>query len=602
MRRTGFLADVFILAVTGLFQVIVADDFHEYCIVGAGPGGLQLGFFFERAGRDYVIYERDGLAGSFFRKYPRHRKLISINKRFTGRSNKEFNLRHDWNSLISDDESLLFREYSDEFYPPADNLVKYLNDYAKKLKLNVQYNTNITKISRGTRAEDPFYLYDQNAVKHTCTNLIMSTGLATENLPENFKGVEHTESYNDISTNPKDFEGQTVLIIGRGNSAFETAASILGSTNHIHMFARAVNNEVLDTYQLKSLDGLLEVPVEIIEIKKSKGKLYVDTAIGKGADNFAIREPYDRVIRCMGFKFDFSVFDNTSQPRQCHGMYMRKFPSMKPNYESTRVPRMYFTGVVTHAVDFRKSAGGFIHGFRYTARTLHRILEQRNHNVTWPHTKLPLTELMGVILRRINEASGIYQMFGILGEVMIFRPDNTVEYYEEFPIRLIHKFEEYSGSAAGPMLVINMEYGKDYSGPGKDVFRGNRAAAAGVPSVAHHSNFLHPVLYFYKTPPTVAPKDADNHYELPRPDDMHVMVEDFLTLWDAPIAHYLLLRRFLEKIQHRDLRLFFAQSCFKMAMTHTSVPEGCEQQYLKGQMLVGAENVVLKAKRRGLLM
>lgn len=49
--------------------------------------------------------------GNFFARYPRHRKLISINKRNTGRTNKEFNMRHDWNSLLSDDESLLVGNY-----------------------------------------------------------------------------------------------------------------------------------------------------------------------------------------------------------------------------------------------------------------------------------------------------------------------------------------------------------------------------------------------------------------------------------------------------------------------------------------------------------
>ena len=29
------------------------------------PSGLQIGFYLERAGRDYVIFERDGLAGIF---------------------------------------------------------------------------------------------------------------------------------------------------------------------------------------------------------------------------------------------------------------------------------------------------------------------------------------------------------------------------------------------------------------------------------------------------------------------------------------------------------------------------------------------------------
>ena len=49
------------------------------------PGGLQLGHLMNEAGRDYVIFEQAATAGSFFKEYPRHRKLISLNKRITGR-------------------------------------------------------------------------------------------------------------------------------------------------------------------------------------------------------------------------------------------------------------------------------------------------------------------------------------------------------------------------------------------------------------------------------------------------------------------------------------------------------------------------------------
>jgi len=87
-------------------------------------------------------------------------------------------------------------------------------------------------------------------------------------------GSELVDGYEDLSINLDDFEGQNVLILGRGNSAFETAQHIMGSTNVVHMMARnrvklswathyvgdlrAVNNGLLDTYQLKSLDGLFE--------------------------------------------------------------------------------------------------------------------------------------------------------------------------------------------------------------------------------------------------------------------------------------------------------------------------------------------------------
>ena len=62
--------------------------FHEYCVIGAGPSGLQMGFFLERAGRDYIIFEKSNTPGNFYTKYPRHRTLISINKRNTGSTNK----------------------------------------------------------------------------------------------------------------------------------------------------------------------------------------------------------------------------------------------------------------------------------------------------------------------------------------------------------------------------------------------------------------------------------------------------------------------------------------------------------------------------------
>ena len=69
------------------------------------------------------------VTGNFFTKYPRHRKLISINKRHTSHLNPEFNLRHDWNSLLSHDPELLMTKYSKKMFPPADDLVKYLHDY-----------------------------------------------------------------------------------------------------------------------------------------------------------------------------------------------------------------------------------------------------------------------------------------------------------------------------------------------------------------------------------------------------------------------------------------------------------------------------------------
>ena len=65
----------------------------------------------------------------------------------------------------------------------------------------------------------------------------MATGLSKlKHL--NLTGGEYMETYDKISVNPADYEGKSVLIIGKGNSAFETALAIYGSTNFVHMVSR----------------------------------------------------------------------------------------------------------------------------------------------------------------------------------------------------------------------------------------------------------------------------------------------------------------------------------------------------------------------------
>ncbi|KAK3091462.1 hypothetical protein FSP39_019980 [Pinctada imbricata] len=540
---------------------------HDYCVIGAGPSGLQIGYFLHQKHRDYVIFERNNVSGSFYVQYPRHRKLISINKRHTGKTNKEFNLRHDWNSLLSHDESLLFKHYSKEMFPHADVLLKYLHDYTTKLGLNVQYNTEVRDIHRSpanhSTDQNLYHMHDVNGNHYTCSKLIVATGIAEPNVPDNVPGIDYAVGYEDVSIDPDDFEGQSVLVLGRGNAAFETADAIYGATNLIHMVGRsrvrlawathyvgdlrAVNNGLLDTYQLKSLDGVLEAGLEEIKIVKKNNKLHLlfkedDADPADSLDNFALRDPYDKIIRCLGFKFDKSIFKNDTKLQMGKGR-TKKYPKIGYNYESVDNPDMFFAGTNTHSLDFRKSAGGFIHGFRYTARSLHHLLEWRYHQVPWPSHTAPITQLMNTIIKRLNEASGTYQMFGVLGDVIILK-NNGLEFemLEEYPINLIHKLYETSGHQGNRIIAIVMEYGRDFSGPGNDIFRIDRAT--GEPSEAHTSNFLHPVLYYYEQLPTEKEMNTKpSGVALPRPKLLHHIVEDFLTSWDGPLSHLLPLRR-----------------------------------------------------------
>ncbi|XP_037544405.1 FAD-dependent oxidoreductase domain-containing protein 2, partial [Nematolebias whitei] len=570
---------------------------YTYCVLGAGPAGLQMGFFLSKARRDYIILERNSGLGSFFNKYPRHRKLISINKIHTGRQNREFNLRHDWNSLLSDKPDLLFRRVSEEFYPPADAFPLYLSMFVKELDLRVRYGVDIGRIRSVQSASGRSYiLTDQHSSEYTCSVLLVATGLWVPQKVE-FIGSDLVEGYESISTNPEDYRDQAVLILGKGNSAFETAQSILGSASLVHMLSsspvrlawqthyvgdlRALNNDLIDTYQLKSLDGLVEARLEKIVIaerkeqgrrrsggkEEKKRKLYLtfkkytlnrndrnDSDVtreelpGYHIDNFPMRKPYDRVIRCLGFRFNFSIFDSTTD---------------RP-------------GMVTRAI--------------------HRVLERRYHGNLWPSTKLLTTQLLSWILRRVGEASGPYQMFEVLGDVVLLR-GSRCEYIEEFLLQALPDFSSLSGHEVSShgLIVLVMQYGKkkiDNLGPGR---------AETDWTKAWKSNFLHPVLYYYKTLPTEEQmKKRPRGWPLPRPDAIHHIVEDFLTEWDGPLSHIQPLRHFLEHCVHTDLRAFYAESCFHSALTHRKPPLFCQQGYLNQRGVPRSSQLPERAHRAGL--
>ena len=76
---------------------------------------------------------------------------------------------------------------------------------------------------------------------------------------------------------------------------------------------RAINNQLLDTYQLKSLDGLLELDLVEHELyrRPSDGRIQLQAKESAAMGSVHERQEsavYDKVIRCLGFKFDSSIW------------------------------------------------------------------------------------------------------------------------------------------------------------------------------------------------------------------------------------------------------------------------------------------------------
>ena len=464
----------------------------EYLIIGAGPAGLQLGYYLEKSHQPYLILERGEHPGTFFETFPRHRTLISVNKVFTGYSDKEVNLKWDWNSLLSDNEDMLFKRYSKEFFPQADEYVRYLRDFASCFNIKVQYNTTVSKIGKG----ESFLVQDQRGDTYSCRRLILATGVTQPYIPA-IPGIEHCENYTECSVVPEDFTDQRVLIIGKGNSAFETANNLTATTRTIHLCSpsptimawkthfvgnlRSVNDNFLDTYQLKVQNGILDAEIESITRREKDFVVKIIYTHAKGERRTVV---YDRILVCTGFRFDTTLFEEQCRPELA---FNNRLPAQTSEWESTNVKDLYFIGTVMQARDYKRTMSGFIHGFRYNVQALHRIFESKYERKAWPGVEIPEQPevLAEKVISRINDSSAMFLQPGFFCDVLVTSPEGKPHYYEDVPVDYLH---ESALGSNGSYYAISLEYG-DFSQI--DPFNVDRDPN---PEKAHLTPYLHPII------------------------------------------------------------------------------------------------------------
>ena len=434
--------------------------------------------------------------------------------------------------------SLRFTSWSTDYYPTADTLVDYMRAWAaagnnnstvrglgRSAPLRVRANETVIRVSRAPGAaalnstsSSRFVVTTARGSVFTCTYLIFATGLqAAVPLPSLngtrsiAAGLVHT--YSNAPTDLEAYRGKRVLIIGHGNAAWEFSHHILGVTAFTHVAGRTtsrvklalethypgnvrqVHASLLETYNLKSLDGITSAQFEKLEFASVGGGgngsvgVSVRGAMGCAHDTYGrptsrcnFRHPYDFVISCLGWRFAVDVFDETVRPE--FAATNNKHPAVTHRYESTNVEGLFFAGTLAHGPDYKRSSGGFIHGFRYTARALHRFLEEEeyatqtaaqsafmsvNHDGSrsttppliplvgappsrWPSTRThSLRSLLALILKRCNDGAGIYQMFGTLVDVFVFDdvvPNTSTAFVESEYAAMERPFDHYDSRAA----------------------------------------------------------------------------------------------------------------------------------------------------------
>ncbi|MEM6798402.1 MAG: NAD(P)-binding domain-containing protein [Planctomycetota bacterium] len=443
----------------------------DYVIIGAGPAGLQLAYFLEKAGRDYLILDAGDRPGEFFERFPRHGKLISINKVHTGYTDRESQLRYDWNSLISDDPELAFTRYTSEYFADTKLYAKYLRDYAERLGLKIQFQTRVSEVRPADGQGGANYVVaDSGGDQYACRALIVATGLTRPFVPD-IPGIEHTENYWDCPIEPEDFAGQKLLIIGKGNSAFETANHLVGATRVTHVCSpnpikmawkthffghlRAVNNDFLDTYILKGQNSVLDATIDKIE--RDGDELVVDVTFTHAQGQCA-KLAYDRVITCTGFAWNPAFFgdaaDGAAQPASTA---CGRLPSMTSAWESTNLPHVYYAGTLMQMRDLHKTMSNVLHGFRFNVKSLASILEHRYEGAEWPGERLPrdAEAIADKVIERVSTNAGLMHQPGFLSDVLVI-DDHDARYYDTVSVDYVHD----SHFGRNPhYYTITMEYG-----------------------------------------------------------------------------------------------------------------------------------------------
>jgi hypothetical protein len=611
---------------------------HEYIIVGAGPGGLQLGRFLQQTSRDYLILDRSPSVGSSFDWYPRHRQLISINKKYAVHGEApDFLMRHDWNSILEttvpswveegdrhNNSPLLMQNFTDEYYPNASHLVKYLHAYYMKYRLRVRLNHEVTKVERDTNGL--FHLTTQRGTAYTCTYLVWGIGLEFNDPWGRLVGNGTTRviRYSDLDRHDVDrFKEKYVVIIGKGNSAMETAKWLMpyigamdvvsrkpirrAVESHYTGDVRIMNDDALGAYLLKSLVSIIDderflkqsrraVPgsglkteAEFTLIPWKDGEpdrltaeiRTIDTKTGLVRHREGIHVPGNPphlVILCTGFRANTKLLrargwskktkQEQKRPVDIDMQHQGRFPNMKPWYESTNENNLFFIGAQMHGRDYRRGNNGFIHGFRYSIRALHRWMEQEHHQKLWP-AKWGSDEpwaLMGRTMRRLRTTSGLYQMFGVMCDVFLFG-ENVVKpsvdsthrdlrggprgaaHIEEIPCDLIPQLAETRWRPKGKRLrfiTVLLDYDRCYKD--ESVFLATRPCFWDNPGCYSQANFIHPIIRFYDVEPNDDMRQwSEEKLEYGATREFH-NVEDLQTHWGLKHGFWEPTRVFFERL------------------------------------------------------
>jgi len=426
--------------------------FYQNIIIGAGPSGLQLGYFFQKYFYNYLIIEKSENVGNFFCNFPHSKKLSSL---------YNFNKKSNLNSLINY-ENLNF-EYDMNDDNESELYYNYLNKFYKTFNLNIVFNTTVINIIK--RANNKYYIITDKDTYY-CNKLIIATGLSIPNMTSiNFPQISnlnikhYSEFENNYFLSEKNlinFNDKNVLIIGNGNSSFEISKLISKYTKSITIVGKnkelgIKTNDPNDIYinNLSFLDNNLNNSIKIYnEYLDGNYQILISEANNSNCTNkFFIKYKgeivmyenayWDYIILCTGFKFNKSIFDKSLGIK-----YINNYPQINNlSCESIGNKNLFFIGSLVYNSEIKKSFN-YIYQFKNLIENFfyNHYISPVNFKTSRFGVSNNLLELTNFIINNIesNNDFSICELF-----CDMFKYNNLSEniiYFKKIPLKKINNY------------------------------------------------------------------------------------------------------------------------------------------------------------------
>ncbi|MEU8619429.1 ArsO family NAD(P)H-dependent flavin-containing monooxygenase [Streptomyces sp. NPDC048623] len=280
----------------------------DVVVVGGGQSGLAAGYHLRRAGLDFAVLDAQPTPGGAW--------------------------QHTWDSLrlfspaaYSSLPGRLMPPQAGETYPDAAHVVSYLTDYEQRYELPVHRPVRVAGVHRDgelLRVETDSGTWRARAVISATGTWSRPFVPAVPGRTE-FQGTQlHTVEY----SNPADFSGQKVIVVGGGNSGAQIAADLVHDSDltwvtlrepryladdidgralfdHATARRRALDEGRTDTGGVASLGDIVAVPP--VRAARDAGLLKAQPMFARLATRGVVwadgmTAEADAIIWCTGFR------------------------------------------------------------------------------------------------------------------------------------------------------------------------------------------------------------------------------------------------------------------------------------------------------------